>query len=151
MSAEGGAAQPAGAPVTEAGILAAPTLPLGETPEGRRREALVKDAGQAALRRLSARSVAEDRHFDVELNADDERQERIRAEVGLPSLRAERIRHEQLLWVAAYLEFSLSHGLLKQYDQALAYYAELQQRARDAQDPDRIRQRGLRRPGAGPR
>jgi hypothetical protein len=109
--------------------------PLGESSEMRHWRALVHDAGQAAEQGQSARAVAESSHRDVPLTSADEREERRRAKLGLPSLRAERERKELMLWVSAYLEYTLLHGLDRQYDDALSYYRELEQAAAPARVP----------------
>ena len=109
--------------------------PLGERAEMRHWRALLYDAGQVARRGLSARAVAESSHHDVSLTPADEREERRRTKLGLPPLRAERERAERLLWVAAYIDYTSSAGLKKQYDEAVRYYTELEQRNREAAEP----------------
>jgi hypothetical protein len=101
--------------------------PLGESEQMHHWRVLVHEAGQAASRGLSARSVVEHTHVDVKLTPAEEREERRRAGVGLASVRGERERQEQLLWVAAYIDHTSIHGPHKLYDDALAYYRELEQ------------------------
>ena len=109
--------------------------PLGESSELRRWRVLVHDAGEAAQRGQTARGVAESSHYDPPFSPADEREERRRAKVGLPSLRAERERQERMMWVAAYLDYTGAHGLDRLYEDALAYYRELEQAAAPPRSP----------------
>jgi hypothetical protein len=103
--------------------------PLGESKQMRHWRAVSYDAGQVAQRGISARKAVESMHFDIKLTVEEEREERRRAKTGGTPIRVERERQEQLLWVAAYIDHTSIHGPKKLYDEAIAFYTELEQLA----------------------
>jgi hypothetical protein len=125
--------------------------PVGETAQMRHWRVLLRDAGQAASRGLSARSVVEHSHLDIQLTPAEEREERSRARVGLASVRDERERQEQLMWVAAYLDYTLIHGPQNLYDDAVAYHRELERRPLPSKFPPPSSAARFDLAGAGPR
>jgi hypothetical protein len=102
--------------------------PLGESKAMHHWRVLLYEAGRAARQGISARKYVEGQHWDITLTPAEEREERRRAKFGMTKVIDERERQEQLAWVAAYIDHTAHHGPKKLYDEAIAYYKELEKR-----------------------
>jgi hypothetical protein len=99
----------------------------GDTPLARPR---VRRRTRCAPRPGGARAVAEASHHEIRpFTVAEERENLRRTKVGLESLAKTEDRKERMLWVPAYVEYTSAHDELRaQYERALRYYRELEQR-----------------------